>query len=124
MTLEEKIYEAAAKTAPPGADEQTLKMLCRAAQAFWRARLRKELAEEDCMDAFICAAAWTALGSLLTRPQTMAQSVESFTVGDVSVKSAQSTGGGTTTNGYFSRAERLMQPFCRESGFSFLGVRG
>lgn len=125
MALEERIYEAAAKAAPPGADEQTLRMLCRAAEALWRARLRKDVSEEDCADAFVCAAAWTALGTLLTRPQMMAQSVESFTVGEISVRSAAGTGSAeAATNGYFSRAERLMRPFCTGSGFSFLGVRG
>lgn len=123
MTMLEETYEAAQKAAPSGADEETVKRLCRAALAQIQARLRDGVQMDTCRDAFVCAAAWTALAMLLTPGQASGGSVESFTVGDVSVKAAHETIAGTA-EGYLARAEALMRPFCKPRGFAFLGVNG
>ena len=122
MTLEEEIYEAAQKAALPGADAAILQRLCRAAQAQLEGRLREGVTVEACKDAFVCAAAFTALSVLMTQGQALGGSVESFTVGDISVKPAHETVAGTA-EGYLARAEALMRPFCKPRGFAFLGVR-
>ena len=127
MTMLEEIYEAARQAAPSGADEELVKKLCRAALAQLQARLKDGVQMDACRDAFVCAAAWTALAMLLTPGQAAGGSAESFTVGDVSVKAVHETAAATaeaTAEGYLARAEALMRPFCRPRGFSFLGVRG
>lgn len=124
MALEDEIYEVAAKAAPPGAEEESLRALCRAASLQLTARLKDGITAEDCKEAFVCAAAYLALGMMVTRVQAVSSSVESFTVGDVSIKTGSSAGETSGTGGYFSRAEVLMRPFLKSSGFAFVGVRG
>ena len=126
MTVLEEIYEAAGKAAPSGTDEALLKRLCRAASARLEGELRDGVTIEDCRDAFVCAAVWTALAGLCTQESAQSWNVESFTVGDVSVKTS---GGEKTTSAgvpgtLLSQAKVLLTPYCRTEGFSFLGVRG
>ena len=126
MTLLEEIYEAAGKAAPSGMDETLLQRLCRAAYAQLAAKLKDGVTEEDCRDAFVCAAVWTALSGLFTQESAQSWNEESFTVGDVSVKTS---GGEKTTQqsvpqALLSQAQTLMRPYCKADGFSFAGVRG
>ena len=126
MTVLEEIYEAAGKAAPSGTDEALLQRLCRAAQAQLAARLKDGVTAEDCRDAFVCAAVWTALSGLFTQESTQNWNVESFTVGDVSVKSSggEKTTSGSVPRSLLSQAEALLRPYCKAEGFSFVGVRG
>lgn len=127
MTLLEEIYEAARQAAPSGTGEAQLQRLCEVAAAQWQRRLKDGVsAEEDCRPAFVCAAAWTAVTMLYTQESAQNWNVESFTVGDVSVKTS---GGEKTTKQsipqtLMSQARDLMRPFCKTDGFSFVGVRG
>lgn len=43
---------------------------------------------EDCREVFICAAAWSAAAGYFTQQSAASWNIESFTVGDVSVKTA------------------------------------
>ena len=88
MTLLEEIYEAAAQAAPSGADEELLQRLCRISAAQWQARLKAGVTPEDCREVFICAAAWSAAAGYFTQQSAASWNIESFTVGDVSVKTA------------------------------------
>ena len=125
MTLTEEIYEAAGKAAPSGTDEALLQRLCRAAEQQLRARLKDAVQPDDCRDAFVCAAAWMALAGVQAGRSAALGCVERFTVGEVSVQTsgAADTAGDTAVS-VRAQAEQLMQPYCRESGFSFVGVRG
>ena len=114
MTLLEEIYEAAAQAAPSGADEELLQRLCRIS------------APEDCREVFICAAAWSAAAGYFTQQSAASWNIESFTVGDVSVKTAsgEKTAQQTPVQRLTQQAQLLMRPFCRAEDFAFVGVRG
>lgn len=126
MTVLEEIYEAAGKAAPSGADEALLKRLCRAAYARLEGELRSGVTVESCRDAFVCAAVWTALAGLFTQESAQNWNVESFTVGDVSVKTSagEKTASGGVPGTLVSQAKELLKPYCKGEGVSFLGVRG
>lgn len=126
MTVLEEIYEAAGKAAPSGADEALLQRLCRAAVARLEGELRSGVTMESCRDAFVCAAVWTALAGLFTQESAQSWNVESFTVGDVSVKTAsgEKTAQQTPVQRLTQQAQLLMRPFCRAEDFAFVGVRG
>ena len=121
MTLLEEIYEAAAQAAPSGADEELLQRLCRISAAQWQARLKAGVTPEDCREVFICAAA-----GYFTQQSAASWNIESFTVGDVSVKTAsgEKTAQQTPVQRLTQQAQLLMRPFCRAEDFAFVGVRG
>ncbi len=126
MTVLEEIYEAAGKAAPSGADEALLQRLCRAAAARLEGELRSGVTMESCRDAFVCAAVWTALAGLFTQESAQSWNVESFTVGDVSVKTSggEKTSSAGVPGALLAQAKAVLKPYCRGEGFSFLGVRG
>ena len=126
MTLLEEIYEAAAQAAPSGADEALLQRLCRISAAQWQARLKAGVTPEDCREVFICAAAWSAAAGYATQQSAASWNIESFTVGDVSVKTAsgEKTAQQTPVQRLTQQAQLLMRPFCRAEDFAFVGVRG
>lgn len=126
MTLLEEIYEAAAQAAPSGADEELLQRLCRISAAQWQARLKAGVTPEDCREVFICAAAWSAAAGYFTQQSAASWNIESFTVGDVSVKTTglENTSQMSAPQKLEWQARMLMRPFCRPEGFAFVGVRG
>ena len=126
MTLLEEIYEAAAQAAPSGADEELLQRLCRISAAQWQARLKAGVTPEDCREVFICAAAWSAAAGYATQQSAASWNIESFTVGDVSVKTTglENTSQMSAPQKLEWQARMLMRPFCRPEGFAFVGVRG
>ena len=126
MTVLEEIYEAAGKAAPSGTEEALLQRLCRAAYARLEGELREGVTVEACRDAFVCAAVWTALAGLFAQESAQSRNVESFTVGDVSVKTAggEKTASAGVPGTLVSQAKALLKPYCRGEGVSFLGVRG
>lgn len=126
MTLLEEIYEAAVQAAPSGADEELLQRLCRISAAQWQARLKAGVTPEDCREVFICAAAWSAAAGYFTQQSAASWNIESFTVGDVSVKTAsgEKTAQQTPVQRLTQQAQLLMRPFCRAEDFAFVGVRG
>ena len=126
MTLLEEIYEAAAQAAPSGADEELLQRLCRISAAQWQARLKAGVTPEDCREVFICAAAWSAAAGYATQQSAASWNIESFTVGDVSVKTSggEKTSSAGVPGALLAQAKAVLKPYCRGEGFSFLGVRG
>ena len=81
---------------------------------------------EDCREVFICAAAWSAAAGYFTQQSAASWNIESFTVGDVSVKTAsgEKTAQQTPVQRLTQQAQLLMRPFCRAEDFAFVGVRG
>ena len=122
----EEIYEAARQAAPSGTDETLLKRLCEIAAAQWEARLKDGVTAEDCRTVFVCAAAWMAVVGIYTQKSVTGWNIESFTVGDVSVKTAsgEKTAQQTPVQRLTQQAQLLMRPFCRAEDFAFVGVRG
>ena len=122
----EEIYEAARQAAPSGTDETLLKRLCEIAAAQWEARLKDGVTAEDCRTVFVCAAAWMAVVGIYAQKSVTGWNIESFTVGDVSVKTAsgEKTAQQTPVQRLTQQAQLLMRPFCRAEDFAFVGVRG
>ena len=113
--MHEKILELAQTVSGAGEAEQALlEALCGAAELAWTARLRAGVTAEDCGAAFACAAAFTAAADLAAG----SGGVESFTAGEVSVKTRDAAAELRRT------AERLMAPYAEAEDFSFKGVRG
>ena len=120
-TLQETILTLAAAAAGAGEQDETLlETLCRAAETYWRGRLRTGVTAEDCGEAFPCAAAFTAAADLAAGQDG---GIESFTAGSVSVK-----GGGESAarraESLRRSAEERMAPFAEPGDFAFQGVRG
>ena len=99
-----------------GADrEEILPVLARAACEQLKLRLRPDVTQEDCGDAFPLAAAMVVLDTLAELEGE--NRVSSFTAGEVSIRCAGS--------GNLVRAARqLLQPWIQESGFAVRGVQG
>ena len=96
--------------------QELLAALCRAAEAELTARLRPGITAEQCADALVPAAAWTALAGLAGATE---EAAASFRVGDVSVTRDASAAGRL-----LEQAERLMAPWSGDGGFAFREVRG
>ena len=125
MTMLEEIYEAARQAAPSGTDETLLKRLCEISAAQWEARLKDGVTAEDCRTVFVCAAAWMAVVGIYAQKSVTGWNIESFTVGDVSVKTTglENTSQMSAPQKLEWQARMLMRPFCRPEGFAFVGVR-
>ena len=125
-TMLEEIYEAARQAAPSGTDETLLKRLCEISAAQWEARLKDGVTAEDCRTVFVCAAAWMAVVGIYTQKSVTGWNIESFTVGDVSVRTTglENTSQMSAPQKLEWQARMLMRPFCRPEGFAFVGVRG
>lgn len=119
--MRERILELAAASAGAGETERVLlEPLCAAAEAMWLGRLREDVTAEDCGEALICAAAFTAAADLAAG----GGGVASFSAGDVSVRVQ---GGGERLKAAESlrqSAERLMEPYVRTSDLWAMGVEG
>ena len=120
-TLQETVLTLARAVSGAGEqDEVLLETLCRAAEAYWRGRLRQGVTAEDCGEAFPCAAAFTAAADLAAGQDG---GIESFTAGSVAVK-----GGGESAarraESLRRSAEERMAPFAEPGDFAFQGVRG
>ena len=104
-----------------GAEEgdALLEALCRTAESAWTARLKAGVAAEDCGEALLCAAAFTAAADYLGGQDG---GVVSFTAGEISVK--KQSGGNSEAEAMRKTAERLMAPYAGETQFAFKGVRG
>ena len=102
-----------------GAERTLLEPLCAAAEVFWRGRLREDAALEDCGDALLCAAAFTAAAGLAA-----GGGVASFSAGDISVKLRDGGQRGGTAECLLRAAERLMEPYVRAEGLWAAGAPG
>ena len=121
-TLQETILTLATAAAGAGEQDETLlETLCRAAETYWRGRLRTGVTAEDCGEAFPCAAAFTAAADLAAG---QGGGIESFTAGSVSVQARSPAETGTQAAELRRTAWRLMAPFAVPGDFAFQGVRG
>ena len=120
--MRERILELAAAAAGAGETERILlEPLCAAAEAMWLGRLREGVTVEDCGEALICAAAFTAAADLAGGG---GGGVASFSAGEVSGKVQ---GGGErlkTAESLRQSAERLMEPYVRAADLWAGGVKG
>ena len=98
--------------------EEALLCACCAAREQLSAALREGVTEQDCADTFALAGAWLALAALETG--CAAEQVQSFTAGDVSVHTGDST---TRVQMLRRQAWELMAPWVTDRRFMFYGVR-
>lgn len=121
-TLQETVLTLARAVSGAGEqDEVLLETLCRAAEAYWRGRLRQGVTAEDCGEAFPCAAAFTAAADLAAGQDG---GIESFTAGSVSVKGVGGESAARRAESLRRSAEERMAPFAEPGDFAFQGVRG
>ena len=113
--MEERILELAMAASGTG-DETLLTPLCAAARRAWLVRLREDVTPEDCGEALVCAAAFTAAANLAA-----GGGVASFSAGDLSV--GRREGGGAAEN-LRRAAEGLMEPYVRAAGLWVKGAEG
>lgn len=98
-----------------------LEALCAAAEQTWETRLEGGVSKDMCGEAFRCAAAFTAAADYLCRN---GEGTESFTVGDVTVRSVTGHVLSEQAEALRETADRLMRPYAASGGFCFRGVRG
>lgn len=111
----------AAKLCGASETDALLEALCAAAEQTWSRRLKSGVDADDCGGALVCAAAFTAAADYLSGQTAEA---ESFTVGDVTVKSASGQSALAQAKALRETAERLMTPYADSECFCFKGVRG
>ena len=102
------------------AQRQLLEPLCLAAETAWQNRLREDVTAEDCGEALLCAAAFTAAAGLAAGGGGPA----SFSAGDVSVTLPGGGERARTADSLLRAAERLMEPYVRAAGLWAEGVEG
>lgn len=118
--MQERILTlAVGMTGAGGEEQELLAALCAAAERAWAARLKAGVMAESCQEAFCCAAAFTAAADFAAGSGS--GSVESFTAGEISVKTGK---GAERPEALRKSAERLMAPYVMEERFCFRGVRG
>ena len=88
-------------------EEELLALLCQVAERELTGKLKNGVKPEDCSGAFV---------------SRQEDGVTSWSAGDVSVQKKESAGEQAAV--YRGQAERLMQPYCEDDGFAFVGVRG
>ena len=119
--MRERILELAEAASGAGETERVLlEPLCAAAEAVWLSRLRDDVTAEDCGEALVCAAAFTAAADRAGG----GGGVASFSAGDVSVRVQ---GGGERlkmAESLRQSAERLMEPYVRAADLWAMGVKG
>ena len=71
--------------------QMLLTALCTAARQRWQARLREGVTVEDCGQAFVCAAAFSAAADFLTGEGGSA-AASSFAAGEISVSTSSASG--------------------------------
>jgi len=103
-------------------EEERLELLCAWALSDWTARLLPHYQAEDCQDALLPAAAFTALYFFLTVRNAVEPRL-SFAAGDISLRCGEE-GRHQTVAQLKERAEELMRPYVVDEGFAFRGVRG
>lgn len=121
--MSERILELALAATGGGETDRTLlEPLCAAAEEAWRRRLREDVTEEDCGEALLCAAAFTAAADLAAGRGGGA--VAAFTAGDISVRGRGAAESASLSRDLRQTAEGLMAPYAAEADFCFRGVRG
>ena len=118
MTLKEQVFAQAALLAGQlaGSRMEMLDVLCTASVASLKARLRPELAPEDCRADFVAAASLYALAALndVGDPDGM----EQITAGDLTLRKSSAD---AAANCLRNQAELMIAPYLKDR-FSFRGV--
>lgn len=116
MNLTDQIFAQALLLAGQLDDRQQalLRVLCRGAECSLTARLREDVQELG--NDFVLAASLYALAALMESGEL--NGVESFTVGDVSVRKSGGTNRADTLR---RQAEQMLKGYSKD-GFSFQGV--
>jgi len=99
-------------------ESEELKALCRAAVDELTGQLKPGLTADDCGEAFVLAAAWTALA---LRAGSADSGVEQFTAGAVTIRRGDAR---LRSEALRLQARQVMKPYLRDGGFSFRGVTG
>lgn len=120
--METTVLKLAAELCGADEDSALLQALCDAAVEFWRRRLNGKPAEANLSGALRCAAAFTAAADYLGK--NCAGAAESFTVGDVTVRSVSGQSAAALAGALRQSAERLMEPYAVSGTFCFKGVQG
>lgn len=121
--MTERILELASGITNPSEEEHMLlESLCHAAETAWMARLKSGVSAEDCGEAFLCAAAFTAAADFAVGRNS--EGVESFAAGEISIRHSGSADGKAQADALRKTAERLMAPYADAESFAFKGVRG
>lgn len=116
MTVSEDIFALACTFVQADEeDRETLRRLCAAQEANLRAKLRKDVSPEDCVDCFCTAAALLAAADFAAAYGDLG--VDSFSAGPVSVSRRDAA----STARYRQQAALLLAPWCQDA-FCFLGV--
>jgi len=119
--MKERVLELAAAAAGAGETERVLlEPLCAAAESAWRARLREGVTAEDCGEALVCAAAFTAAADLAAG----GGGVASFSAGDISVRVQDGGARLKAAESLRRSAERLMEPYIQTADLWAMGVEG
>lgn len=100
-------------------EEELLVTLCGAARQELTGWLREGVTPEDCPEAFAMAGAWLVLAGLEVSRE--AGRAESFTAGDVTIRSGNA---GDKAQMLRKQAKRLMTGWTRNDTFLFREVRG
>ena len=118
-----RILELAMAAAGAGeAERALLEPLCAAAETAWVSRLREGVEPEECGEALVCAAAFTAAADLTAG--TGGGGVASFSAGDVSVRIRDGDQPHRAAESLRQAAQRLMEPYVRAAGLWARGVEG
>ena len=112
------IYASASALA---GESDILKSLCAATESELKSRLKGGISPADCEDAFVMAAAFTAVATFMSA-QAGADDVTAFRAGDVSVTKRGEVSSLAACARLREEAERLMLPYVCDSGFDFRGV--
>ena len=104
-----------------GGQEEALELLCRAAQTELAGRLQDGGRPEDCREAFALACAWLALAGLAAGTGGAA---ESFTAGDLSIRTRSGADADQRAAALRLQAETVLGPYLKDRGFAFQGVEG
>ena len=121
-TLQETILTLTRAISGTGEDgEPLLEPLCRAAETYWRGRLRQGVTAEDCGEAFPCAAAFTAAADLAAG-RAGGWDVSGFTAGSVSVQTCGAAEERRRAEELRRTAQHLMASFTEPDDFAFRRV--
>jgi len=99
-----------------GEQEGLLRPLIEGVSAALEQELKTGLTPQDCAGAFAAAAAMLTMDAL----DSAEGAVDSFTAGEVSIRTAAPSSGGSRS----AAARRLLAPWLKERGFAFRGVSG
>lgn len=118
MTLEQQVYAQAHVMTEDLTikQESILEMVCRAAVASLKGKLRNNLTAEDCRDDFVTAASMYAVAAM-SEIRDLSE-LEHFTAGDLTVRKSDST---MAANCLRTQADLLMAPYVK-TNVAFLGV--